>query len=545
MKLDPKLNVWFTGFMATGKSRVGSIVAERLGRHFVDTDRLIEERAGRSVSEIFTQDGEAAFRAIEKETIFELAQQEGLVISLGGGSLTIAEVPPVIHQSGLLVCLWAKPEVLSERIGRKNTRPLLANLDPDSRKTKITELLDDRERYYESADFSIESTDQYTVEHVAERVLAGLRVWSRRAVEVRTSGGDRYPIIIGSNWLNDFDALLEGLKLSPGHEFLAVTDTNVKQHQNHNLQKITGFAGQCPTFIFPPGESQKSLNILNRLYTFMLRRAFGRKTCLLQFGGGVVGDMAGFGAATYQRGIPFIQIPTTLLSMVDSSVGGKVAVNHPEGKNMIGAFYQPRAVAIDLSVLETLPREEFLSGLGEIVKYGVIYDSEFFRYLELHVDAILARNTEVLAYLVCRSCEIKAEVVGQDEKETGIRAILNYGHTFGHAIEKLTDYSQFSHGLTVGLGMRVAARLSVLTGRWTPAEETRQNFLLNRLGIPKYFAVDPAEAWKAMAVDKKVEKSKRVYILATRIGVVEKASDVPESLVHQAWDTLRPSGGAH
>jgi len=540
MKLDPNLNVWFTGFMATGKSRVGSIVADRLGRQFVDTDKLIEEQQGRSVFEIITNEGEPAFRIIELECIRKLSEQKDLVISLGGGSLTIAEVPKLIHESGLLVRLWARPDVLSERIARKNTRPLLAGLEPEARLAKINEMLDAREHYYALADFSIESTDAHPVEHVSERVIAGLRVWSRRAVQVTTSAGESYPILIGSRWFADFDALLEGLRLAPSHDFLVVTDSNVKSAQHRNLSRIASLASQSQVFIFPPGETQKSLQILNRLYTFMLRRGFGRKTCLLQFGGGVVGDMAGFGAATYQRGIPFIQVPTTLLSMVDSSVGGKVAVNHPEGKNMIGAFYQPRAVAIDLDVLETLPRDEYLAGLAEVVKYGIIYDAEFFAFLETNAEAILRRDQIALASIIRRSCEIKAIVVGQDEKETGIRAILNYGHTFGHAIEKITEYEAFTHGLAVGLGMRVAGRLSTLTGRWAQSDEDRQNALLDLLGIPKYFAVDPKLAWDAMSIDKKVEKSKRVYILPTKIGAVEKAVNVDEALVHKAWQAIQP-----
>ncbi|HSQ43306.1 MAG TPA: 3-dehydroquinate synthase, partial [Fibrobacteraceae bacterium] len=428
---------------------------------------------------------------------------------------------------------------LCERIGRKNTRPLLAGLEPGARLDKICKMLEARETLYALADFSVESTDAHPVEHVVERTLACLRLWARKAVEVQTKAGDRYPIFIGHHWLDEFDALLEGLRLSPGHDFLVVTDANLKARQPQNLRRVSSMSGQCPIFIFPPGEHHKTLNDLNRLYTFMLRRNFSRKTCLLQFGGGVVGDMAGFGAATYQRGIPFIQIPTTLLAMVDSSVGGKVAVNHIEGKNMIGAFHQPRAVAIDLAVLETLPKNEFLAGLAETVKHGVIYDADFFAFLEQNAEAILRRDPDILIKMIRRNCEIKAEVVGQDERETGLRAILNYGHTFGHAIEKLTHYSHFTHGLAVGLGMRVAAHLSTLTGRWTPNEELRQNVLLDRLGIPSHFTVDPQEAWKAMAVDKKVQKAKRVYVLPLRIGAVERTSDVPEEKVHQAWEAIQ------
>ena len=206
------------------------------------------------MADIFSHSGEAAFRAIELDILRELATRQDLVISLGGGSLTIPEASDVIHGSGLLVRLWAKPEVLSERVSRKNTRPLLSGLEPAERLNKIRELLVAREPYYALADFSIESTDQHTVEHVAERVIAGLRVWSHRAVQVTTSGGDSYPILIGSDWLQDFDALLEGLRLAPDHEFLAVTDSNVKSHQARNLQRIASLSGQSQVFTFPPGE---------------------------------------------------------------------------------------------------------------------------------------------------------------------------------------------------------------------------------------------------------------------------------------------------
>jgi 3-dehydroquinate synthetase len=231
-------------------------------------------------------------------------------------------------------------------------------------------------------------------------------------------------------------------------------------------------------------------------------------------------------------------MPTTLLSMVDSSVGGKVAVNHPLGKNMLGAFYQPKAVVCDLQVLDTLPEQEYIAGLCEVVKYGVIYDSDFFAWLEEHAELLKNRDKESLRHIVTRSCEIKAEVVGIDEKETGLRAILNYGHTFGHAIEKLTGYSVFTHGIAVGLGMRVAARLSTLTGRWTAAEEERQNRLLDAFGVPQQFAVDAEAAWEAMGVDKKVEKGERNYILPLAIGKVEKTSAVQASEVAAAWAAI-------
>ncbi len=534
-------HIFFTGFMASGKSRVGRALAERMNRPFIDTDALIAERAGKTISEIFEQDGEAAFRKMERETIEELAAEtEPKVISLGGGALSQDFVVTAIRKAGILIRLWATPEVLSERIGRKNTRPLMAGLNDEERLAKVKAMLAERERWYAKADFSVESSNEFSEQHVADKILQTLRFYESYAISVETSGGDRYPIFIGKGILPHIGCLLEGLKLSQSHKFLVCTDTTVAKAQSRTLERIKGQAGNCPVFKFRAGETNKTLSSLNQLYTFMLHREYGRKSCLLQFSGGVVGDMAGFGAATYQRGVPFIQLPTTLLSMVDSSVGGKVAVNHPAGKNMIGAFYQPRAVVCDLNALSTLAENEIKAGIAEIVKYGVIYDEAFFKYMEENIAGINAKNEDVLKALILRSCSIKAEVVGIDEKENGLRAILNYGHTFGHAIEKLTDYNMYSHGIAVSLGMRVAARAAVLLGMMTKEDEDRQNRLLDALGLPKKagFDLDVKAAWQAMGIDKKAEKNSRVYILPTCIGHVEKVKNIPEETVNEAWKSI-------
>ena len=526
--------------MASGKSRIGRSIAERLHATFIDTDALIVERQGKSISEIFEEQGEAAFRKMELETIQEIAADSSpKVVALGGGTLTQAAVVSLIRKTGIIVRLWASPEVLSERIGRKDTRPLMSGLSPEERLEKIKKMLAEREPHYALADFSVESTND-SEEVVIAAVLRGLKFWGTRAVYVEPSGGSHYPIFIGHRLISQFSTLLSGLRLAPKDSFLVCTDTTIAKAQSRNLGMLKHEAGDCPAFKFRAGEIFKNLSSLNQLYTFMLRRRYSRKSCLLQFSGGVVGDMAGFAAATYQRGIDFVQIPTTLLSMVDSSVGGKVAVNHPEGKNMIGAFYQPKAVVCDLDVLQTLPPAEYLAGLAEVLKYGVIYDEKFFAYLEENVQKILARDSEALTHIVRRSCEIKAEVVGIDEKEQGLRAILNYGHTFGHAIENLHHY-EFSHGIGVSLGMRVAARLAVLRRMISKEEEDRQTALLDAFGFPKTVdGVQADAAWNAMAIDKKVEKNNRVYILPVKIGEVKKVANVEESLVKEAWKAVLP-----
>lgn len=525
--------------MASGKSRTGRALAERLNRPLIDTDAVIVERAGKSISEIFEQDGEAAFRKMEHDVIAEIASNETpQIVSLGGGALTQSENLKLIRESGTIIRLWAKPEILSERIGRKNTRPLLANLSDEERLAKIKVMLKEREKNYAQADFSVESTNDANENHIIEHIIHMLHFWKSHALEVYPSSGGRYPIFIGKNLTNNAACLLDGLNIAKSHEFLVCTDTTIAKAQSETLRELRNQA-HCPVFKFQAGERNKTLHNLNQLFSFLLHRGYTRKSCLLQFSGGVVGDMAGFGAATYQRGISFIQFPTTLLSMVDSSVGGKVAVNHAEGKNMIGAFYQPLAVVCDLNVLKTLPEEEYLAGLAEIVKYGVIYDENFFRYMESHINEIKQHNYDVLRHLIFRSCEIKAEVVGIDEKEAGLRAILNYGHTFGHAIEKITNYEKFSHGIAVSLGMRVAARAAVLLGKIDESIEKRQNDLLDALGFPKVFDVNAETAWNAMAVDKKAEKGTRVYILPTRIGEVQKVTNIDKEIIHKSWDAIQ------
>jgi len=532
-------NIYFTGFMASGKTRIGKLLANHLNLDYVDSDAFITERAGRSIAEIFEQEGEAKFREFETEAIKEISQRENAVVSLGGGAITKSENVEVIKNSGILICMRAKPEILCERIGRNNNRPLMANLESEARMEKIENMLAEREKFYSLADFSIDSNEGPPEKYVLPRILDALKLWENLAVRVNLASGETYPIFIGKGILKYANILLKTLKILPKCEMLVCTDSNIAKKQKKNFMMICQKAGESKNFIFPAGERSKNLEKLNSLWTFMLKKRYTRKTCLLQFSGGVVGDMAGFAAATYQRGVSFVQFPTSLLAMVDSSVGGKVAINHPEGKNMIGAFYQPQAVVCDLSVLKTLPKEEFHAGLAEIVKYGIIYDSYFFEWLEKNTSALMRKDAVALKYAVQRSCEIKAEVVGIDERELGLRAILNYGHTFGHAIEKLTNFNKLSHGIAVGLGMRIAGKLSTIMGMWSEKEENRQNELLNKFGIPQTLKecgikIDAEKTWDAIAGDKKAEKQTRVYILPLEIGKVVKTSAPSKKQVFEA-----------
>jgi len=285
------------------------------------------------------------------------------------------------------------------------------------------------------------------------------------------------------------------------------------------------------TVILPDGEQHKDWTSLNAIIDQLLSTASDRKTVLVALGGGVIGDMTGFAAAIYMRGVPFVQVPTTLLSQVDSSVGGKTAINHPLGKNMVGAFYQPARVLADLDTLDTLPPRELSAGLAEVIKYGPIADAAFLEWVEAHLDALLAREKSALAYAVQRSCEIKAWVVGQDERESGLRAILNFGHTFGHAIETGMGYGAWLHGEAVGCGMVMASELSVRLGLMPPEFAARMRRLIERAGLPVVGPKLGVERYlELMRVDKKAEGGEIRFVLIDSLGRAGMHS-APDALV--------------
>ncbi len=340
-----------------------------------------------------------------------------------------------------------------------------------------------------------------------------------------------YEIEIGTR-LDQAGERLQGLGL--GRKVAVVTNPTVKNL--HGKPVIAGLksAGFLVMSIeVPDGEQHKNLDWANAIYTALLTNSFDRSSLLVALGGGVIGDLTGFAAATYMRGIPFVQLPTTLLAMVDSSVGGKTGVNHPMGKNMIGAFYQPRKVLMDLSVLRSLPREEFLSGMAEVIKYGVISDVSFFEYLEKNREAVLRMDAEALEHIVMRSCEIKAGVVSSDERESGLRAILNFGHTVGHAVETAENYTM-RHGEAVAIGMVYATRLAHRTGLCDAALPERVERLIASYGLPTGLTAlkrrpGATELLDTMQVDKKAEAGKVKFVLPRRIGEVVVTRDWDEA----------------
>lgn len=339
-----------------------------------------------------------------------------------------------------------------------------------------------------------------------------------------------YDIVINAGAKSQAGSLLAGwLKLdsAKGLRVLMVADSGVyKEHGRAVENSLESAGAEVRSTIVPSGELSKSYAQTHALYDQLVDMTADRKTIVVAVGGGVTGDLAGFVAATYARGLRFVQVPTTLLSMVDSSVGGKTGINHPRGKNLIGAFHQPVGVIIDLETLKTLPDREYRSGLAEVVKYGVILDEEFFAYLENNVVGLNSRDPEVLRHVVARSCELKADVVRQDEFETsGLRAILNYGHTFGHAFEALAGYGALLHGEAVSIGMICASRLAEFLGRITDVDTRRQKKLLSELKLPVSVPSDLRDRQDdivaCMMLDKKTEGRELRFVLPSRIGHVE------------------------
>ena len=347
-------------------------------------------------------------------------------------------------------------------------------------------------------------------------------------------GNRSYGIKIGGGLLTRLG--VECARLKVGRRCAVITDTNVGKKFARAALKSLSVSGFEPLLLtVPAGEKSKRLAIVEKCYDRLAAHRLERKSFIVALGGGVVGDLAGFVAATYLRGIPFVQVPTTLLAQVDSSVGGKTGVNLAAGKNLVGAFYQPQMVLCDLDALQTLPTREYVSGLAEIIKYGVIYDAVFFAQLEHNLPRLLERDVATLTTVIARCCEIKADVVGEDETENGLRAILNFGHTIGHAIENSAGYGRFLHGEAIAIGQAAAARLSHQLLGLPSADAERIEKLLVRAGLPVKIKLDAARRKKlfaAMKLDKKVAGGRVKFVLAEKLGRVKLGCEVPAAAIN-------------
>ena len=515
----PSTNIVITGFMGTGKSSVGREVARRLNRPFFDMDDEIQAQAGKSIPAIFAEDGEPAFRAIEARVCRALSRRRGIVIATGGGALVDPENRRRMMASGPVFCLSCAAAQILERLAPARDRPLL---DVNDRQSEIERLLVQRQDAYASIPRQVDTT-LLSVDEVATQVIAeAISI----LLPVRHPSGS-YPIHIGQGLLGRLGAWVR--EAIPGERIAVVTNPTVAEWYLAPVLaslKAAGLSPLCCTM--PDGEAHKTLDTLAGLYAQFVAGGLDRSGAVLALGGGVTCDVAGFAAATYMRGLPVVQVPTTLLSMVDASVGGKTAVDLPEGKNLVGAFKQPAVVVIDPDVLRTLPEGEVASGMAELIKHGVLADAELFEELAQLGTAPADRAWE---RWIARSLQVKIDIVEQDPFERGLRAVLNLGHTVGHALEQLSGFT-LRHGEGVSIGLVAAARIAVAQGMAASGLPDRITSALRAHSLPATCPpYDPDQIWEAMGRDKKKRGKTLRWILPRAIGTVEIVEDVPRRVV--------------
>ena len=562
------LRIVLTGFSGTGKTKVARLVAARLGWQAVDTDDLIVQRVGRPIPDIFAQDGEEHFRRIERDLLTEICHQTRIVIGVGGGANVSGENRRIMADGGFVVCLEARPETILQRLRPQlkrdpKARPMLASPDPLGR---IRELKALRAAFYALADYTVHS-DGLSPEQVADEVL---RAWRRLSAAALAAEGRlaafttdpavaaaapyrppadatcvvraasaSYPVFVSWGALPDLGRRLAQAALA-GRAFL-VADANVHERWGAAAEEALRSAGfGVATYLVPAGEASKTLETAAAIYDWLVAQRAERGEAIVALGGGMVCDLAGFVAATFARGLPLVHVPTSLLAMVDAAVGGKVAVDHPQAKNLIGAFYQPRLVLADVSVLQTLPPRELTAGWAEVIKHALIMDEGLLRLLEENADAVMSLEPAVTTEVISRSIALKAAVVSEDEREeTGRRTILNYGHTIGHGLETAAEYAGMLHGEAVAVGMAGAARIACRLGLLPPETAERQDALIARFGLPlRASGIDAAKVLAAMALDKKVKAGDICWVLLEGIGRPVIRQDVPPALVEEVVSEL-------
>ncbi|MSQ32742.1 MAG: 3-dehydroquinate synthase [Dehalococcoidia bacterium] len=550
--------LFLIGFSTTGKSQVGEEVARRLGCKFVDTDEEVASVAGKPISAIFSEDGEERFRELEKWALQKCSMgDESIVISTGGGTVVDPQNRTLMFDCGVVICLEARPDTIYRRLKKDtedslaaNPRPLLSGDDP---LRKIETLKQTRQPFYALADWTVH-TDSLTVDEVTEEVLRGLKYAQKRfdksgavpannneltpSFTVNVPSGD-YPVYVGLGILSKIGTLMKkaGLK----NAAYVITDSNVQKLHSKKVMdslKGAGFAVDC--YAVSAGETSKDIDEAVKIYDWLVKHKAERGHAIVALGGGVVGDLAGYVAATYLRGLPLVQAPTSLLAMTDSAIGGKTGVNRPEAKNLVGAFYQPRMVISDVQTLTTLSKRHYVEGWAETIKHAITMDPELFELLEKRTSELLALEPEITTEVIKRSSALKGNIVAKDERETlGLREILNYGHTIGHGIEAATGYETFLHGEAVSIGMMAAANIGLMMGVTSQGLVARQQALLREFGLPLFApGVSQESIRKAMALDKKVSNKTLKWILLNDLGKTVTRNDVPSEVVDKVIQTI-------
>lgn len=553
-------NIFLVGLMGSGKTTVGKLLAKRLGLKFLDSDQEIESRTGATISWIFEIEGEDSFRQREMETIDELTSRKGILLATGGGAVVRPENREILKKRGIVIYLRASINNILKRTQHDRNRPLLQTED---RRAKLEELSRQREPFYQEVADIIVDTGRPNIHAMIQSIANQIKGFQKKNAldrqkkktshqkqgknsmqeqkkqHLKVELGERsYPIEIGTGLLKDVSLLARTVKSK--RVAIITNDVVAPLYLERLTDSLKASGKEVISLVLPDGEKEKNWESLMKIFDFLMTNKCDRKTTLAALGGGVIGDITGYAAASFMRGVPFVQVPTTLLSEVDSSVGGKTGINHPLGKNMIGAFYQPVAVIADTTTLNSLPDTELSAGMAEVIKYGCIVDTAFFAWLEKNTDRLLERDPAALAYAIKRSCEIKADIVRQDEKEsTGLRAILNFGHTFAHAIEAGMGYGAWLHGEAVGCGMVMAADLSHRMGWLDQETAERIRRLVKKARLPDTAPDMASERWiDLMRVDKKNINGEIQFVLLKKLGetVITK---VPQNLLLETLETFR------
>jgi 3-dehydroquinate synthase len=536
----PSGNIVLVGMMGAGKTTVGKMLARQLGKTFIDCDQEIQKRTGVKISHIFDVEGEEGFRLRESAVIEDLIKLDNIVLATGGGAVLKPENREALKKNGVVIYLKSGVHDLWQRTRHDHNRPLLQTDNP---RAKLQELLEQRDSLYTAVADHIVHTGKQSVQVLITRLIKKLNsrvhpmssIKNMQTLDVGLAERS-YQIHIGQDLINQPELLLQHL---PYKRVAIVTNTTVAPLYLEKFSKmLTGNGIQVQSIILPDGEQYKNSASLNTIFDALLSSRCERTTPMLALGGGVIGDLTGFAAATYLRGVPFIQIPTTLLAQVDSSVGGKTGINHPLGKNMIGAFYQPQVVIADVATLSTLSDKELRAGLAEVIKYGLIRDLSFLEWLEQNIEKLLLRDAEALQYAIVRCCQNKAEVVGIDERESGERALLNLGHTFGHAIENAMGYGVWLHGEAVAAGTIMAADLSRRLGWISEQDVERTKNIFKAAGLPLQGPHLGTEKYlQLMGLDKKVAEGKMRFVLLQALGQAVITDEVPVDLLKQTLES--------
>jgi shikimate kinase/3-dehydroquinate synthase len=557
--------ITLTGVFGVGKTTVARLVARQLGWEVVDADDVLVGIAGKEVAAIFEEQGEAAFRELEAEAFRQLEGREKLVVAAGGGAPVYEPSHHSMVESGLVVCLKATPETVVQRMEAKDQgrpRPMLA---AENALARARRLIDQRAAVYALADFTVE-TDGMTPEEIAEDIVRfyqsrGEHTFNRpgrveqltrtpsilppivdapnATTTVRTASGE-YPAYVGWGALEQLGDITK--RTTKARRAFLISDEAVMAQWGETAVSSLREAGlEIASHTIPSGDASKSLQQAAEVYDWLASQRAERRDAIVALGGGMVDDFSGFVAGTYLRGMPVVQAPTSLLAMVDASIGGKTAVNHAGAKNIVGLFYQPRAVVADVSTLKTLPRRALVEGMGEVIKHALIRDAELLAVLEARLDDLMALEPELTTQVLARNVQIKGSVVSEDERETGgVRELLNYGHTLGHAFEAAGGYEALLHGEAVAVGMIAAAEIGRRVGV-TPARLVeRQRVLIERAGLPARppAGIDRDRVNAALALDKKIVAGGQRWVLLEDVGRPIVTSDVPKDVVEAVLDDL-------